>query len=75
MQVNSGEMILNREQQANLFDIANKGQTGTGIDYDLLGVKMAEAVAQLAPPVLVYSEFKDFENNVQLYEELTTFNT
>lgn len=74
VQVNSGEMILNREQQANLFDIANKGQTGTGIDYDLLGAKMAEAVAQLAPPVLVYSEFKDFENNVQLYEELTTFN-
>lgn len=73
VQVNSGEMILNREQQANLFEVANKGQVNSGIDYDLLGVKMAEAVAQLAPPVLVYSEFKDFENNVQLYEELTTF--
>lgn len=73
VQVNSGEMILNREQQANLFEVANKGQVNSGIDYDLLGAKMAEAVAQLAPPVLVYSEFKDFENNVQLYEELTTF--
>jgi hypothetical protein len=73
VQVNSGEMILNREQQANLFEVANKGQVNSGIDYDLLGVKMAEAVAQLAPPVLVYSEFKDFENNVKLYDDLTTF--
>jgi hypothetical protein len=73
VRVNSGEMILNTKQQAELFAVANGNHAGGGIDYDLLGQKMAEAVTALAPPVLVYSEFKDFENNVQLYEDLTTF--
>lgn len=73
VRVNSGEMILNTKQQAELFAVANGNHSGGGLDYELLGQKMAEAVTALAPPVLVYSEFKDFENNVQLYEDLTTF--
>lgn len=65
IQVNSGEMVLNRNQQKNLFDIANTGQVSSGIDYDLLAMKLSDAVRQLPAPVLVYEEFTNFQNELQ----------
>lgn len=65
IQVNSGEMVLNRNQQKNLFEIANTGQVSSGIDYDLLALKLSDAVRQLPAPVLVYEEFTSFQNEVQ----------
>ena len=60
--VNSGEMILNREQQTRLFDMAN---FGGGFDYSGLAQALTQAVASLPAPTLQYQEFKDFQNSVQ----------
>ena len=60
--VNSGEMILNREQQTRLFDMAN---FGGGFDYSGLAQALTQAVASLPSPTLQYQEFKDFQNSVQ----------
>lgn len=60
--VNSGEMILNREQQTRLFDMAN---FGGGFDYSGLTQALTQAVASLPSPTLQYQEFKDFQNSVQ----------
>ena len=60
--VNSGEMILNREQQTRLFDMANYGG---GFDYSGLATALTQAVASLPAPTLQYQEFKDFQNSVQ----------
>lgn len=60
--VNSGEMILNREQQTRLFDMANYGG---GFDYSGLAQALTQAVASLPSPTLQYQEFKDFQNSVQ----------
>lgn len=59
--VNSGEMILNREQQTRLFDMANYGG---GFDYSGLTQALTQAVASLPSPTLQYQEFKDFQNQV-----------
>lgn len=60
--VNSGEMILNREQQTRLFDMAN---FGGGFDYSGLAQALTQAVASLPSPTLQYQEFKDFQSSVQ----------
>ena len=60
--VNSGEMILNREQQTRLFDMAN---FGGGFDYSGLAQALTQAVASLPSPTLQYQEFKDFQSQVQ----------
>lgn len=59
--VNSGEMILNRQQQTRLFDIAN---AGGGFDYSGFATAIAEAVSKQPAPVLQYSEFKDFTDKI-----------
>lgn len=64
--VNSGEMILTREQQANLFQMAN-AQTNMSFDYAALAAAMAAQPA----PVMDYTEFKQFEQKVSNYQELT----
>ena len=70
--VNSGEMILNTRQQAELFAMANGNQQASGIDYNLLGATMAEAVSSQPAPVLDYAEFTAFQNNVTRYNEQIT---
>ena len=63
--VNSGEVILNREQQANLlFGMANARQTVEGLDYDRLQAVIEAALMKMPNPVLVYSEFADFQREV-----------
>lgn len=71
VRVNSGEMILNTRQQAELFAVANGQPTSSGIDYNLLGATMAEAVASQPAPVLDYAEFTTFQKNVTRYNEQT----
>lgn len=66
--VNSGEMILNREQQSRLFNIAN-GQGGNLFDYSMMADVMAAAVAALPAPVMEYSEFKAFTKRIAQYDE------
>ena len=67
--VNSGEMILNDRQQANLLNIANGSQTSGGIDYQLLATMVGQAVSQLPPPVMNYAEFTAFQKSVTTYNE------
>ena len=63
--VNSGEVILNREQQANLlFGMANARQTMEGLDYERLQACIEAALMKMPNPVLVYSEFADFQREV-----------
>jgi hypothetical protein len=69
VRVNSGEMILNTRQQAELFAVANGQPTSNGIDYNLLGATMAEAVASQPAPVLDYEEFTTFQKKVTQFDE------
>ena len=62
---NSREGVFTLEQQKNLFDIAN-GNGSYGINYELL----AASVAALPAPVMEYTEFKQFEQNVSTYNEI-----
>jgi hypothetical protein len=67
--VNSGEMILNDRQQANLLNIANGNQTNSGIDYELLATMIGQSVSQLPPPIMNYEEFTSFQKSVLTYNE------
>ena len=64
--VNSKEMILTQSQQARLFEIANTPAAAGGIDYEAL----AAAIAAQPAPVMDYTEFKQFEQNVSRYKEI-----
>lgn len=68
--VNSGEMILNRDQQQRLFEIAN-AQT-TGGQYEMMQAAMTEALRAMPAPVLEYSEFKKFDKRVTTYKEIAS---
>lgn len=59
-----GEMVLNANQQKQLFEIANGGSKAGGM-YSAL----ADALRSMPAPVLVYSEFKDFTNKVATLDE------
>lgn len=67
--VNSGEMILNRDQQTRLFEIANNPTSG--VNYEAMAAAVAQAVSELPAPIMVYSEFKQFETDVATYKEIT----
>ena len=64
--VNSGEMILTREQQSRLYDMILAGGAPVGIDYGLMAAAMAEAVQEIPAPVLDYKEFTAFQRRVNL---------
>lgn len=65
--VNSREMILPLDAQKRLFDaITGNGDGTLGMNYEML----AAALAALPAPVLDYSEFTDFQNNVATYNEI-----
>lgn len=68
--VNSGEMILNRDQQQRLFEIAN-AQTAGG-QYDMMQAAMTEALRAMPSPVLEYSEFGQFIKRVTTYKEIAS---
>lgn len=66
--VNSREMILTQRQQARLFDIANTPSAISGIDYEAL----AAAIAAQPAPVMDYTEFRQFEQQVSTYNEFAS---
>lgn len=68
---NSGEMIITREQQTKLFDAISSGNL-MGSNYDMMAAAMSTALAQMKAPVMVYSEFKDFERQVSQYNEFAS---
>lgn len=66
--VNSREMILTQRQQARLFSLANTPAAISGIDYEAL----ATAISMLPAPVMDYTEFRQFEQQVSTYEEFAS---
>lgn len=69
------EMILNPRQITNvaqgLFDYANNPrELGGGLDYELLGETMANAVAKQPAPVVDYTEMQEFGQKVATYKEI-----
>ena len=66
--VNSKEMILTQAQQARLFEIANTPAAVGGIDYEALAAAMAAQPA----PVMDYTEFREFQQRVSTYKEITS---
>lgn len=65
---NSREMFLNLDQQTRLFDALSGRNGSLGFNYEL----MAAAVAALPAPKMVYSEFRDFQDNVATYNEIAS---
>lgn len=73
--VNSGELILNREQQGQLlFNMANAQAAVAQIDYERMQAAFLAAVRELPAPVLVYSEFEDFTASVESNKLIYTVN-
>lgn len=54
-----GEMVLNAEQQRQLFDIANGGSMGSSLTASLVA-----ALQAMPAPVLEYSEFSRFQGRL-----------
>ena len=64
--VNSTEVILNREQQANtLFNMAQSRQAIEQFDFERMQACIEAALMKMPNPVLVYSEFEDFTQGVE----------
>lgn len=70
VRANSGEGIFTKAQQAQLFELANSS-TVPAQNYDAMAAAMSEAVAQMPAPVMVYSEFQEFQDEVTTYNEIT----
>ncbi len=68
--VNSGEMILNRQQQSRLFEIANAQSSAAG--YEMTRAAMTDALQAMPAPVMVYSEFQQFGKQVTTYKEIAS---
>ena len=60
-----GELMLNADQQRQLYDIAN-GNTKTS-----MAAQLAEAIQAMPAPVLVYEEFSRFGQKITNINELT----
>ena len=64
--VNSNEVILNPEQQANtLFNMAQARYAIEQFDFERLQACIEAALMKMPNPVLVYSEFDDFTQGVE----------
>lgn len=62
--LNSGEKVLNLDQQSRLDKVLFGGATPQMIDYEALAAAMVAGVAALPPQTLDYKEFTDFQKNV-----------
>ena len=66
---NSGEMILTTSQQKNLFEGINMGTFGTGNLVENMRAAFADAISEMPPPLMDYSEFTHFEKQVARFTE------
>lgn len=70
--VSGGETILNPQQAGNvLYQLANNNAS-VGANYDAMASAMAAAVSAQPAPVMVYSEYNQFKQNVAQYNELAS---
>ena len=64
VRANSGEMILTAEQQAALFEMANKGLNYRN-SYEELVAALTTSLREMPAPILDYTEFTTFQNNLK----------
>jgi len=74
--LNSGEMVLNRTQQAKLFQLANadlhSAVSGSFYSQTSLADQLALALERMPAPVMVYSEFQAFNEGREKVIDYTT---
>ena len=58
------EMILTAEQQAALFEMANKGLNYRN-SYEELVAALTTSLREMPAPILDYTEFTTFQNNLK----------
>ena len=69
--VNSGELILNKEQQGKLLlNIANANAAVAQIDYERMQAAFEAALQAMPAPVLVYREFENFQEKVWINRKI-----
>lgn len=69
--VNSGELILNKEQQGQLLlNMANANASVAQIDYERMQAAFEAALQAMPAPVLVYREFEDFQEMVWINRKI-----
>lgn len=69
--VNSGELILNREQQGQLLlNMANANAAVAQIDYERMQAAFEAALQAMPAPVLVYREFENFQEKVWINRKI-----
>lgn len=73
--VNSGELILNKEQQGQLlFNMANANAAVAQIDYERMQAAFEAALQAMPAPVLVYREFENFQEKVWINRKISHVN-
>jgi len=72
--VNSGEMILNQRQQAELWKIVAQPTivNKNTFDYETLTNLLTNSLSKMPSPILDYKEFTEFQNRLTKYKEFTT---
>ena len=72
--VNSGEMILNQRQQAELWKIVAQPTivNKNNFDYETLTNLLTNSLSKMPSPILDYKEFTEFQNRLTKYKEFTT---
>ncbi|HOV88849.1 MAG TPA: hypothetical protein PLB74_02200, partial [Candidatus Paceibacterota bacterium] len=72
--VNSGEMILNQRQQAELWKIVAQPTivNKNTFDYETLTNLLTNSLSKMPSPILDYKEFTEFQNRLTIYKEFTT---
>lgn len=69
--LNSGEMVLTKAMQENLLRLLANGIPAATIDYARLEEAFRDAVAEMPNPVMIYSEFEQFQRNVKKIRNIT----
>lgn len=69
--LNSGEMVLTKAMQENLLRMLAEGVPHWGMDYNRLADAFRDAVEDIPAPVMIYSEFEQFQRNVKKIRNIT----
>ena len=71
--LNSGEVVLNKDQAANtLYMIANSGSMGVADSQESMRNAFADALLEMPSPTLVYEEFSQFQQNTTQLKQFAT---
>ena len=71
IRANSGERVLTKEMSDNLVRMLAEGVPHWGMDYTRLADAFRDAVEDIPAPVMIYSEFEQFQRNVKKIRNIT----